>query len=79
MVVIVRGIFQIPPYRRRVEDLFFKLKLEGHAFFEWESNIKAFSLEGDPLVTKWDDFNTIIKSQCFRMGYVGEQFMSSLL
>ena len=39
-----------------------RLKLEGHALTWWESHTKTLRLEGDPLVTKWEDFKTLIKS-----------------
>ena len=37
---------------------FAQLKLEGHALTWWESHMEALRLEGDRLVTKWEDFKT---------------------
>ena len=47
---------------------FAQLKLEGHALTQLESHMDTLRLEGDPLVTKWEDFEIIIKSQFYPMG-----------
>jgi hypothetical protein len=39
-----------------------RLKLEGHALNWWKSHTDTLSLEGDPLVTRWEDLKTLIKS-----------------
>jgi hypothetical protein len=41
---------------------FSQLKLEGHALTWWEIHMETLRLEGDPPVTKWEDFKTLIKS-----------------
>lgn len=38
------------------------LKLEGHALNWWESHTKTLRLEGEPPMTRWEDFKTLIKS-----------------
>jgi hypothetical protein len=40
---------------------FSRLKLEGHALTWWESHMKILRMEGDPLVTRWEDFKNLIK------------------
>ena len=32
-------------------------------------------MEGDPLVTRWEDFKTLIKSQFYPIGYVEDQWI----
>jgi hypothetical protein len=54
---------------------FSRLKLEGHALTWWESHMETLRLEGDPLVTKWEDFKTLIKSQFYPIGYVEDQWI----
>jgi hypothetical protein len=54
---------------------FVRLKLEGHALTWWESHMKTLRLEGDPQVTKWEDFKTLIKSQFYHIGYVEDQWI----
>ena len=49
---------------------FMRLKLEGDALTWWESQMETLNLEGYPLVTKWEDFKTLIKSQFYHIGYV---------
>jgi hypothetical protein len=44
---------------------FSRLKLEGHALTWWEIHTKKLRLEGDPPVTRWEDFKTLIKSQFY--------------
>ena len=46
------------------------LKLEGHALTWRESHTETLRLEGEPLVTKWKDFKTLIKSKFYLIGYV---------
>ncbi len=41
----------------------------------WESHMETLRLEGEPLVTKWEDFKTLIKSQCYPIGYVEGQWI----
>jgi hypothetical protein len=41
---------------------FARLKLEGH--------IETLRLEGDPRVTRWDYFKSLIKFQFYPIGYV---------
>jgi hypothetical protein len=54
---------------------FSRLKLEGHALTWWEIHMETLRLEGDPLVTKWEDFKTLIKSQFYPIGYVEDQWI----
>jgi hypothetical protein len=42
---------------------FARLKLEGHALSWWESHTKTIRLEGDLLVTRWEEFKSLIKFQ----------------
>ena len=49
------------------------LKLEGHALTWLESHTKKLRLEGDPPITRWKDFKTLIKSQFYPIGYVEDQ------
>jgi hypothetical protein len=37
--------------------------------------METLSLEGDPLVTKWEDFKTLIKCQFYPIGYVEDQWI----
>jgi len=46
------------------------LKLDGHALTWWEIHMETLRLEGDPPVTKWEDFKTLIKSQFYPIGHV---------
>jgi len=52
---------------------FATLKLEGHALTWWEIHTETLRLEGDPLVTRWENFKTIIKSQFYPIRYVEDQ------
>jgi hypothetical protein len=54
---------------------FFRLKLEGHALTLWEIHMETLRLEGDPLVSKWDDFKSLVKSQFYHIGYVEDQWI----
>jgi hypothetical protein len=45
------------------------LKLKGCSLTWWEIHIDRLTLEGDPLVTKWEAFKTLIKSQFYPIGY----------
>jgi hypothetical protein len=54
---------------------FARLKLEGHALTWWESHTETLRLEGDPPVTRWEDFKTLIKSQFYPIGYVEDQWI----
>ena len=49
---------------------FAQLKLEGHALTWWEIQKEELRLEGDMLVTKWEDLETLIKSQLYPIVYV---------
>lgn len=51
------------------------LELEVHALTEWESHMETLRLEGEPPVTKWEDFETIIKSLFYPIGYIEEQWI----
>jgi hypothetical protein len=53
--------------------LFARLKLESDALAWWEIHMKTLRLEGDPLVTRWEDFKTIIMSQFHNIRYVEDQ------
>ena len=55
---------------------FGRLKLEGHALTWWESHTKTLRLEGDLIVTRWEDFKTLIESQLYHVGYVVLMFSS---
>jgi hypothetical protein len=48
---------------------FVELKLEGHAQIWWEIHTKMIRVEGDPLVTKWEVFETLINSQFYPIRY----------
>jgi hypothetical protein len=37
--------------------------------------METLRLEGDPPVTKWEDFKTLIKSQFYPIGYVEDQWI----
>jgi hypothetical protein len=37
--------------------------------------METLRLEGDPLVTRWEDFKTLIKSQFYPIGYVEDQWI----
>jgi hypothetical protein len=50
------------------------LKLEGHALTQ-EIHTKTLRLEGDSLVTMWEDFKTLIKSQFYPIEYVKDQWI----
>jgi hypothetical protein len=54
---------------------FARLKLEGHALTWWEIHMETLRLEGDPPVTRWEDFKTLIKSQFYPIGYVEDQWI----
>ena len=54
---------------------FARLKLEGHESTWWESLTETLRLEGDPLVTRWEDFKTLIKSQFYPIWYVDNQWI----
>jgi hypothetical protein len=54
---------------------FFILKLEGPALTWCKIHIETLRIEGDPPVTKWEDFNTLIKSQFYLIGYVEDQWI----
>jgi hypothetical protein len=41
---------------------FSRLNLQGHALTWWERHMKKIKLYGDPKVTRWEDFKTLIKS-----------------
>jgi hypothetical protein len=58
---------------------FSRLKLEGHALTWWEIHTKTLRLEGDPPVTRWEDFKTLIKSQFYPIGYVEDQWIQVAL
>jgi hypothetical protein len=47
---------------------FATLKLEGHALTWWEIHTETLRLEGDPLVTRWENFKTLIKSHFYPIG-----------
>jgi hypothetical protein len=47
--------------------LFARLKLEIDALTWWEIHMKTLRLVRDPLVTRWEDFKTIIRSQFYNM------------
>jgi hypothetical protein len=51
------------------------MKLEGHVQTWWESDAKTLRLEGDSLVTKWEVFKTLIKSQFYPIEYEKEQWI----
>lgn len=53
------------------------LKLQVYSLTWWESRTKTLRLEGDPLLTKWDDFKTLIKLQFYPIEYVDDQWISS--
>jgi len=50
--------------------LFARLKLEGHALTWWEIHTETLRMEGDPLVTRWEELKTIMNSQFYTIGYV---------
>lgn len=54
---------------------FAQLKLEVHALAWWESHTNTIMLEGAPLVTKWEEFKTLIKSQFYPIGYVENRWI----
>jgi hypothetical protein len=54
---------------------FSRLKLEGHALTRWENHMETLRLEGDLLVTRWEDFKTLIKAQFYPIGYVEYQWI----
>jgi hypothetical protein len=37
--------------------------------------METLRLEGDPPVTRWEDFKTLIKSQFYPIGYVEDQWI----
>jgi hypothetical protein len=61
--------FNIHHIYKEQKVLFSRLKLEGHALTLWEIHMKRIRVEGDPLVTRWEDFKTLIKSQFYSIGY----------
>jgi hypothetical protein len=54
---------------------FVQLKLEGHAQTWWESHMQTLRLEGDPILTKWEAFKTLIKFQFCPIGYEEDQLI----
>jgi hypothetical protein len=51
------------------------LKLEGIALTWWEICTKTLRLEGDPPITRWEDFKTLIKYQFYLIMYVEDQWI----
>jgi hypothetical protein len=49
---------------------FARLKLEGHALTWWERYTKTLRMVGDPPVTIWEEFKTLIKSQFYTIVYL---------
>ena len=37
--------------------------------------METLRLEGEPLVTKWEDFKTLIKSQFYPIGYMEDEWI----
>ena len=52
--------FSIHQIDKEQKISFARLKLEGHTLTWWERHTKALRLEGDLLVTKWEEFKTLI-------------------
>jgi hypothetical protein len=58
------------------QNIYFAImKLEGHSLTWWEIDTKTLKLEGDPLVTKWEDFKILSNSQLYPIGYVEDQWI----
>jgi hypothetical protein len=72
MIFIYRSIHHIDEEKR---ISFARLKLEGHALNWWEIHMETLRMESDPLVTRWEEFKTIIKSQLYPIGYVEDQWI----
>jgi hypothetical protein len=54
---------------------FARLNLEGHDLTWWEIHVEKLILESDPLLTRWEDFKTFIKSQFYLIRYVEDQWI----
>jgi len=54
---------------------FSRLKLEGHALTWWERHNETIRLEGDLLVTRWEEFKILIKAHFYPIGYVEDQWI----
>jgi hypothetical protein len=54
---------------------FARLNLEGHSLTWWEIHIEKLMLEGEPLVTIWEDFKTLIKFQFYPIRYAEDQWI----
>jgi hypothetical protein len=72
---IWKFIFNVHPIDEGENITFSRLKLESHALSWWEIHIETLRLEGDPIVTRWDIFKTLIKSQFYPIGYVEDQWI----
>jgi hypothetical protein len=51
----------------------FYLVHHSHALTLWESHIETLRLEGDPQITKWEVFKTLINYQFYGIGYVEDE------
>jgi len=54
---------------------FSRLNLESHVLTWWEIHIEIIRLEGNPPVTKWEDFKTLIMYTFYSIGYVEDQWI----
>ena len=54
---------------------FSQLKLGGNSLTYLETHTENLRLEGDPPVTKCEDFKTLIQSQFYPIGYVEDQWI----
>jgi hypothetical protein len=75
LVATTRSLFSLHHIDEEKKILFARLKLEGHALTWWESHTETLRLEGDPPVTRWEDFKTLINSQFYPIGYVEDEWI----
>jgi hypothetical protein len=61
--------FNMHEVTRNQKIYFSWLKLEGDALTWWESHTVRRELANEPLVTHWEVFNDMMKSQFHPIGY----------
>jgi hypothetical protein len=66
------GLYQI---KETQHISFSHLKMSRHALLWWESYVDALRIGKNPMVTKWEDFKALLKSQFYPIGYKEEQLM----
>jgi hypothetical protein len=66
------GLYQI----QELQHISFAcLKMTRHALLWWESYLGVLMIGSKPMIMKWEDFNAVLKSQFYPIGYEEDKLM----